>query len=85
MKSVKISELKARLSEYLGHVRHGETVVVCDRNTPVAKLVPYEDRFDELRIEGPTLPRRELKKIRGVRPRVPVDVVRLLRESRDQR
>ncbi len=85
MKSAKVSELKARLSEYLAHVRRGGTVVVCDRNTPIARLVPYEERFDEFRIEGPTLPRRELKKIRGVRPRRPVDVVRLLRESRDQR
>ena len=85
MKSAKISELKARLSEYLACVRRGETVVVCDRNTPIARLVPYDDRSAELRIEGPTLPRRELKKIRGVRPRVAVDVVGLLRESRDQR
>jgi prevent-host-death family protein len=85
MKSAKVSELKARLSEYLAHVRRGGTVVVCDRNTPIARLVPYEERFDEFRIEAPTLSRRELKKIRGVRPRRSVDVVRLLRESRDQR
>jgi len=85
MKSAKVSQLKARLSEYLAQVRRGETVIVCDRNTPIARLVPYEERFDEFRIESPALPRRELKKIKGVRPRRPVDVVRILRESRDQR
>jgi len=85
MKSAKVSQLKARLSEYLAHVRRGGSVIVCDRNTPIARLVPYQDRFDEFRIEGPSLPRTELKKIRGVRPQRPVDVVRVLRESRDQR
>jgi prevent-host-death family protein len=85
MKSVKVSELKARLSEYLARARRGETVVVCDRNTPIARLIPYDERSDEFRIEPPTLPRSALRKIRGVRTRGPVDVVRLLRESRDSR
>lgn len=85
MKRVKISELKARLSSYLAAVRRGETVVVTDRVTPVALLVPYEEAHDGLVIEEPTAPLRGLKNIRGVRPRRPIDVVELLRESRDQR
>jgi antitoxin (DNA-binding transcriptional repressor) of toxin-antitoxin stability system len=32
--------LKARLSEYLRSVRRGETVIILDRETPVAKIVP---------------------------------------------
>ena len=39
-KRVKISELKARLSEYLRHVRRGYTVEVMDRETPVARIKP---------------------------------------------
>jgi antitoxin (DNA-binding transcriptional repressor) of toxin-antitoxin stability system len=30
------------LSRYLDHVRAGGTVVVCDRNVPVAQIVPIE-------------------------------------------
>ena len=35
-----VSELKAGLSAYLARVKAGEEVVVTDRGTPVAKLVP---------------------------------------------
>jgi prevent-host-death family protein len=38
---VRVAALKARLSEYLRAVRQGQPVVVYDRNTPVARLVPY--------------------------------------------
>ena len=34
MKTVRIAELKARLSEYLRAVRRGETIAVLDRETP---------------------------------------------------
>lgn len=85
MKRAKISELKAKLSSYLAAVRRGETVVVTDRVTPVALLVPYEEADDGLVIEEPTAPLRGLKDIPGVRPRRAIDVVTLLRESRDQR
>lgn len=85
MKTAKISELKARLSAYLAEVRRGETVIVCDRNTPVARLVPYEEERDGFSIEGPTRPLSELKKVRGVKLKRPTDVLRLLRESRDER
>ena len=38
---VRIAALKARLSEYLRIVRDGQPVVVYDRDTPVARLIPY--------------------------------------------
>jgi len=41
MKAVRIADLKARLSEHLRLVRRGQTVTVLDRDTPVARLVPY--------------------------------------------
>ena len=40
MKRVKISDLKARLSAHLQFVRNGEEVLICDRNEPVARIVP---------------------------------------------
>ena len=40
MKKAKIAELKNNLSRYLEHVRGGGTVVVFDRDQPVARIVP---------------------------------------------
>ena len=41
MLTVKIAELKARLSEYLRVVRRGDVLTVLDRETPIARIVPY--------------------------------------------
>ena len=40
MKAVGVKQLKARLSEYLRHVRAGETIFVTDRDEVVAELRP---------------------------------------------
>ncbi len=46
MKHANISQIRDHLSEYLRTVRKGETVIVYDRATPVARLepVPAADR-----------------------------------------
>jgi len=85
MKRVKVSELKARLSAYLADVRGGDTVIVCDRNTPVARLVPYDEDADGFVVHEPRRSARALRTVRGVKPRRAIDVVGLLRASRDQR
>jgi antitoxin (DNA-binding transcriptional repressor) of toxin-antitoxin stability system len=41
MKAIGIAELKARLSQHLRSVRKGRTLIVLDRDTPVALIVPY--------------------------------------------
>ena len=40
MRTVNIGDLKARLSAHIQLVRDGEEVLVCDRNKPVARIVP---------------------------------------------
>lgn len=40
MKKANVAELRNRLSHYLGKVKRGETVVVMERSTPVARIVP---------------------------------------------
>lgn len=40
MKNARISELRDKLSEYLARVRKGETVIVYDRDTPIARIDP---------------------------------------------
>jgi len=52
-KSVRVAELKARLSEYLRAARRGETVTVCDRETPVARLVPVDEGQGALSVRLP--------------------------------
>ena len=49
-KTVKVAELKARLSEYLRAARRGHPVTVCDRDTPIARLVPYRPEREGLAV-----------------------------------
>ena len=42
MKTASISQAKNGLSAYIDLVRKGETVLITDRNTPVAQLVPLQ-------------------------------------------
>lgn len=42
MTKVGVAKLKAELSGYLRKVKRGGEVVVYDRDTPVARIVPYE-------------------------------------------
>lgn len=53
MTTAGIADLKARLSHYLRGVRRGEEVVVMDRETPVARIVPYVATARELAIRQP--------------------------------
>ena len=41
MRTVNIAELKNKLSSYVGYAKAGETIIVRDRNRPVAKLIPF--------------------------------------------
>lgn len=59
-KTVRVAELKARLSAYLRAARRGHPVTVCDRDTPVARLVPYEPEIDALSVRRSIRPFREV-------------------------
>jgi prevent-host-death family protein len=86
MKRALVSELKAHLSAYLGDVRRGDSIVVCDRATPIARLIPYEpDADDGFEVVPASSPVSDVRRIRSLRPKQAVDVVRLLREDRDAR
>ena len=49
MSDVGIAELKARLSEHLRSVRNGGTLTVLDRDTPIARIIPYAAQPLEIR------------------------------------
>jgi prevent-host-death family protein len=55
MKSVKIAELKDRLSEHLRAVEGGEEVIVTDRNRPIARIVPMGSQPATLTVDAPTV------------------------------
>jgi prevent-host-death family protein len=81
MTDVRITDLKARLSEHLRSVRSGGTVTVLDRDTPIARIVP---------IAAPTLEIRKAKRrLRDLKlpPRPPkrTDSTALLVEDRRRR
>ena len=42
-----IAELKSRLSYYLRLVKGGERVVICERNQPVAEIMPLTKPIDK--------------------------------------
>ena len=44
MKMAKISELKNELSRFLRYVRRGESVLVYDRDRPIARIDPVRER-----------------------------------------
>lgn len=94
MRRVPISELKAKLSEYLKAVRAGEEVIVTDRGKPVARLAPIsgpgeaESRLRMLVRTGQARPPDveggiDTDLIAALRPRVPdAGVIDALLEER---
>ncbi len=82
MTEVRIAELKARLSEYLRRVRRGHALTVLDRDTPVARVVPYVEQ-EPLRVREPLARYPSLREV-PLPPPLPLDldVVDLLMEER---
>ena len=82
MSKVRIADLKAHLSEHLRKVRSGRTLTVLDRNTPVARIVPYD-------AETPLEIRRATRKPSELRlpppPRIRTDSLSVLLQDRASR
>ena len=79
-----VSELRAKLSGYLALVRRGATVTVCDRKTPIARLVRFDGDHGGLEVREP-INAAGLPALPNVRLRQRIDVVALLRADRNQR
>jgi antitoxin (DNA-binding transcriptional repressor) of toxin-antitoxin stability system len=94
-RAISVADLKNNLSAHLARVRHGEGILIRDRRTPIAKIVPLVGTEDlpaeeiALAAEGKVrLPTKRLPpsfwKTRG--PRVATDrALEILREDRDAR
>ncbi len=85
MTRAKISELKAKLSAYIARARRGDSIVIMDRETPVAKLVPWDDQSSLPTIRAATAPASSVRQRSKVRLLKPIDSLALLSEDRDER
>lgn len=85
MKKVMISELKAHLSELLASVRGGETILVCDRRTPVATLSPFEKDIDDFGVIEPRLPISAVAGLKTISLAPGADPLATLAELREER
>jgi antitoxin (DNA-binding transcriptional repressor) of toxin-antitoxin stability system len=71
---VKTADLKNNLSRYLARIRaSGESLTVCDRDTPVATLTPIPDQTDK---EWEAFRRDVLEKAKKVGLRIDLPLVR---------
>jgi prevent-host-death family protein len=83
MRTARIAELKARLSEYLRDVRKGHPLVVMDRDTPIARITPYAGGAEPLPARRPLGRYASLQRV-PLPPPVDAgrDVVEILLEER---
>jgi antitoxin (DNA-binding transcriptional repressor) of toxin-antitoxin stability system len=53
MKTMTISYFKAHISEQLRKVRKGARLVISDRDTPIAEVLPYRPESTRISVRGP--------------------------------
>ena len=88
MKSkVGIAELKAHLSEYVRAAQKGKEVVIKDRETEVAKIVPIRERTLAFRVIPASRPSNGIDDMAGFRPTgvTAEDIDRMVAETRADR
>lgn len=97
MFKVNVFEVKAKLSEYLDRAAHGERIVICRHNKPVAELRPVGEVRTEPRPVGSlpgrprfevpqsffmAMPADELEQWEGTQPTDPLRSSAALRKAR---
>lgn len=83
--NVKISELKAKLSKYLRMVKKGGEVIVMDRETPVAKILPYVVDKSDFTIIPPKYGPERLRNLPKLRRKIDFDPVAEFIADREER
>jgi prevent-host-death family protein len=82
MNIVNVAILKEKLSYYLNLVKSGEEVIVTSHRHRVARILPVTAPSE---IVEPTRPVKDLRKIRGIKPRRSVSGVKSLLDDRRRR
>lgn len=88
MKTVKIAELKSRLSHFLSLVKKGEPILVTDRTEPVAELIPIRvhqmSKREALIREGKIIPATSKRELEISKIKNRINVAELLSQDRDE-
>jgi antitoxin (DNA-binding transcriptional repressor) of toxin-antitoxin stability system len=83
MVGIRIADLKSRLSEHLRKVRAGGSLTILDRDTPIARIVPWSAGHDFLKLRAPLPGAPKLQRVPLPPPlRLRRDIVKLLMEDR---
>lgn len=83
MNIVNVAILKEKLSYYLNLVKSGEEVVVTSHRHRVARILPASAPSAE--IAEPIRPVKDLRKIKGIKPRRTASAVKSLLDDRRRR
>jgi antitoxin (DNA-binding transcriptional repressor) of toxin-antitoxin stability system len=85
MYEVKIADLKSRLSEHLRKVRAGRTLTVLERDTPIARIVPWKEADASFASRPPLSDAPPLRRVKLPPPlSLRGDIVKLLLEERQR-
>ena len=83
MTGIRIADLKSRLSEHLRKVRAGSSLTILDRDTPIARIVPWKAGDGSLKLRAPLPGAPKLQRVPLPPPlRLRGDIVQLLMEER---
>lgn len=83
MINVRIADLKSRLSEHLRKVRAGRSLTILDRDTPIARIVPWVEGDVQFKVRPPAAGAPPLQRVPLPAPlRMRGDIVKILLEER---
>ena len=86
MKKVRVAELKSRLSEHLRAVKRGQTILVLERDSPIAHITPLESKASPLVVRPRAARALPLAEIPLPAPlKLKTDIVALLAQERGER
>ena len=85
MTTVKIAELKDRLSEHLRAVEQGGEVIVTDRNRPIARIVAITASRPIIKIFPPKVPFSSIRSAKRKPAKWAISSSELLAEERRER
>jgi antitoxin (DNA-binding transcriptional repressor) of toxin-antitoxin stability system len=84
MERIGVADFKSKLSEHLRHVRGGEDLVFCDRDTPIARVTAFDGADDRVPVEAATQPLSAYVRP-ALRDAVACDIVDTLAATRSER
>jgi antitoxin (DNA-binding transcriptional repressor) of toxin-antitoxin stability system len=83
MAGIRIADLKSRLSEHLRKVRAGGSLTILDRDTPIARIVPWKAGDGPLKLRAPLPGAPKLQRVPLPPPlRLRRDILKLLMDER---